>query len=144
VNTDALLAAAAALLVDPVDEESIVDADGHLVFARCDSCGYRRFPPGPRCPECLSDHSTLERDTGLGTVWSFCVYHRAYDPAFEGALPYNVALIELDSGPRLVSNVLDVSPAALRVGMPVVAAPRQVGAGRWLVYFEPAPDKEAR
>ncbi len=77
------------------------------------------------------------RDSGLGTVWSFCIYHRAFDPAFDDALPYNVALIELDSGPLMISNVLGVEAEDLQIGMRVIALTKEVVPDRLLVYFEP-------
>lgn len=137
-----LLAAAAALLGERVDEERLVGPDGGLQLQRCDACGYRRYPPGRRCPECLAEVTTWESDTGLGTVWSYCIYHRAFDPAFSAALPYNVSLVELDSGPRLVSNVLDVGAEDLLVGMRVVAVTREIAPGRSLVYFVLAAEKD--
>jgi uncharacterized OB-fold protein len=94
------------------------------------------------CPECLHPKSEWVRDSGLGTVWSFCVYHRAFNPAFEDALPYNVALIELDSGPVMISNVLGVEAEDLQIGMRVVALTREVVPDRRLVYFEPAKLEE--
>jgi uncharacterized OB-fold protein len=138
----ALVAAASALLGNiPVEEEGVATFEG-LAFQRCHSCGYVRYPPASCCPECLSGEYSWERDSGLGALWSFCVYHRAYDPAFKDALPYNVALIELDSGPRIVSNVLGVAHGDLRVGMRLIGSPREIAPGRRLVYFEPVIEEE--
>ena len=60
--------------------------------------------------------------SGRGKVFSFVVFHRAYHPAWEGKVPYNVALIELDEGPIVLSNVVDVDNAKLAVGQPVQVA----------------------
>ncbi|HEV3328548.1 MAG TPA: OB-fold domain-containing protein [Acidimicrobiales bacterium] len=137
MSDDALLAAAARLLGPERGEGEL--ATSELALQRCDDCGYVRHPPAPRCPECLGASAHWQPDAGLGYVWSVCVYHRAYDPAFADAVPYNVALVELDAGPRLISNVLDVAPGELRIGLRVVASPREVLPGRFLVYF--APDR---
>jgi uncharacterized OB-fold protein len=144
VNDRALLAAAEHLLGDEsVDEELITAAvEGGLAFQRCIECGYLRLPPAAVCPECLHGKSEWVRDSGLGTVWSFCIYHRAFDPAFKDALPYNVALIELDSGPLMISNVLAVEAAELKIGLRVVALTKEVRRDRRLVYFEPTKLKE--
>jgi uncharacterized OB-fold protein len=144
VNDRALLAAAKHLLGDkPVDEEFVAAAvEGGLAFQRCTECGYLRFPPAAVCPECLHATSEWVRDSGLGTVWSFCIYHRAFDPAFKDALPYNVALIELDSGPLMISNVLAVEAADLKIEMRVIALTKEVGRDRRLVYFKPAKLEE--
>lgn len=133
MSDEALIAAAAQLLEDfPLWEEPAGDT---LLFQHCDTCGYVRYPPAPVCPECLAVNFHWQPDTGLGTVWSYCIYHRAFDAAFSAALPYNVALVELDSGPRLISNVLGVQAEDLRVGTRVIATAVQVAPGRNLIYF---------
>lgn len=133
MTDNALLAAAAQLLGEgPVDDELAGPA---LMFQHCDRCGFVRYPPAPVCPECLGRLFRWRPDSGLGTVWSYCIYHRAFDPAFTPALPYNVALVELDSGPRLISNVLDVAAEDLSVGLRVIGKPIEVVPGRHLVYF---------
>jgi uncharacterized OB-fold protein len=110
-------------------------AEGDLVFQRCSACGYLRYPPAPLCPECLSPDSAWETDPGTGRIWSFCVYHRAYTPAFADLVPYAVALVELDSGPTIVTNVLGQPPDQVRIGLRGVAAPRVLPGGTSLVHF---------
>lgn len=134
-------AAGHALGHDLVDEETLTEG-GVLRFQHCDSCGYVRLPMASVCPECLSESFTWVVDSGLGTVSTYCIYHRAFDPAFREAVPYNVALVELDSGPRMISNVLDVPPSDLKVGLRVVGSAIEVTEGRALVYFRPAPGEE--
>jgi uncharacterized OB-fold protein len=133
------IVAAAQRLLDaeggPPQSESIVEA-GQVQFQHCPVCGFVRYPVAPRCPECLTPGGIWVADSGMGTVWSICVYHRAYNPAFADALPYAVVLVELDSGPRLISNVLGID-AELTVGLRVRARPRNVQGDHWLVYFEP-------
>jgi uncharacterized OB-fold protein len=119
-------------------------ADGGVLrFQRCDRCRFTRYPVARSCPECLSVGSTWVQDPGEGSVWSFAVYQRAFDPAFAEAVPYNVALVELDTGPRLVSNVIGLEPDQLRVGLRVRAVLKEVIPGRFLVYFVP-DDKNHR
>ncbi len=57
--------------------------------------------------------------SGLGKVFSFVTYHRVYHPAFAQEVPYVVALVELDEGPRLLTNIVGVLPEAVRCDMPV-------------------------
>jgi uncharacterized OB-fold protein len=131
-----LVAAAEKLLGDaPVDGEM---ASPEIAFQACDECGYLRFPPAPLCPQCLNPSWQWLHDTGLGTVWSFCIYHRAFDPAFTAALPYNVALVELDSGPRLISNVLGIERDDLHIGLRVIAVAERIAGNRHLIYFRRA------
>ena len=84
--------------------------DGHLVFQRC-GCGHAFLPARRHCPACLRPDPRWERASGKGRLVSWVVYHTAYHPAFESRLPYNVALVELAEGPRLLTNIVDPSEA---------------------------------
>ncbi|WP_280155370.1 OB-fold domain-containing protein [Piscinibacter sp. XHJ-5] len=84
--------------------------EGHLVFQRC-ACGHAFLPARRECPACLRPDPTWERASGKGRLVSWVVYHTAYHPAFEGRLPYNVALVELVEGPRLLTNIVDPNDA---------------------------------
>ena len=72
-----------------------------------------------------------------GAVWSFGVYERAFIAAFEDAVPYVVALVELDDGPRLIANVVGVAPSEVAVGMRVTAVFEPFADGAALVNFRP-------
>ena len=85
---------------------------------RCDR-GHFRFPVNPVCPECLSTGFTWEPVSGNGTVYSFIVVHQVYDPSFKGDVPYNVAVVELKEGPRLLTNVVGIANDQISIGMPV-------------------------
>jgi uncharacterized OB-fold protein len=65
--------------------------------------------------------------SGRGKVYSFVTFHRVYHPGFEGDVPYVVALIELEEGPRLLSNVIGVAPEDVRCEMPVEVVFEDVG-----------------
>jgi uncharacterized OB-fold protein len=110
-----------------------------LRLQRCQACGQFWFPPSNVCPECLSPAWAWELVSGRGTVFSFVVMHRAYHPGFKDALPYNVAVIELEEGPRLVSNVVDCRNEELYVGMPVEVAFDDVTDTVTLPKFRPRP-----
>ena len=58
-----------------------------------------------QCPACLGDSWEWLDATGSGRLISWTIYHLAYHPDFTDRLPYNVALVELDEGPRLVTNI---------------------------------------
>jgi uncharacterized OB-fold protein/acyl dehydratase len=91
--------------------------DGKLLIQRCSSCGALRHPPGPMCPSCRSlDWETVEA-TGKGTVYSFVTNHYPQVPAFD--YPLNVALIELEEGVRLISNIVGIPAAEVEIGMAV-------------------------
>ena len=92
-----------------------------LVIPRCKSCGTFRMPPGPVCHECQSMELDYVEVSGKGSVYSFTVIRRAMIPALKESIPYIVAVVELpDAGEvRLVTNMIDVDPDEVQIGMPV-------------------------
>ena len=90
---------------------------GELLIQHCTSCGKLRHPPRPMCPNCQS----LEWDTvtasGKGEVFSFIIPHYPQVPFLE--YPYVVAVIALEEGTRLISNVVDIDPGDVTIGVPV-------------------------
>jgi len=91
--------------------------DHRLVIQRCASCGRLRHPPGPMCPACRSLEWDAQDASGRGHVYSFVVNHHPQVPAFD--YPLVVALIELEEGTRLVSDLVGIEPADVVVGLPV-------------------------
>jgi uncharacterized protein len=87
-----------------------------LVLQRCAACGHVRYPINEVCPRCLSSEHTWEPMSGRGTVYSTIVFHQVYHPAFADEVPYNVSLVQLAEGPRMISNVVGVPPDEVRVG----------------------------
>jgi uncharacterized OB-fold protein len=94
-------------------------ANEELRVQVCGACGHRQLPGGPCCRECLSQDLTWQKASGRGTVHSFSVVHRALHPAFAAQVPYVLADIQLEEGPVLTSNVTDIDPASVTIGMPV-------------------------
>jgi uncharacterized protein len=93
--------------------------NGRLTFSRCEHCGHAWLPPREECPRCLEAKWHWETASGKGKLVTWCVYHISYSPDYKGRLPYNVAVVELDEGPRLVTNVVDADEAALKIDTPV-------------------------
>ncbi len=91
-----------------VSEHRAALAGQKLTFQRCAACRNAWLPPRDACPRCLSPEWAWEESGGRARIVSWVVYHRAYHPAFEGRVPYNVTLVELDEGPRMLTNVVDV------------------------------------
>jgi len=92
--------------------------EGRLTFQRCTSCGNAWLPPRTECPKCLATRWQWETALGRAKLVSWVVYHHGYHPYFESRLPYNVAVVELDEGPRLMSNVVEAD-GGLRLEMPL-------------------------
>jgi hypothetical protein len=93
--------------------------ENRLVIPRCRTCDNTWFPPTHVCPSCGADNYAWVEASGRGKVFSFVVIHRIYHPGFADKVPYVVAVIELDEGPRLISNVVGVAPDLVRCDMPV-------------------------
>jgi uncharacterized OB-fold protein len=90
-----------------------------LVVQRCRGCGALRFPARDRCSACLARDADWAPVSGRGKIFSLAVMHQVYHPGFASEVPYAVVLVELDEGPRLISNVVGCPPGELRVGMPL-------------------------
>jgi len=108
---------------------------GKLLIQRCGSCGTLRHPPRPMCPRCRSLEWDAVPASGKGTVHSFVVSHHPQVPAFD--YPLVIGLIELEEGTRLVSNVIDIEPADVHVGMPVEVVFEAVDDELTLPLFRP-------
>lgn len=80
-------------------------AEGRLLLQRC-ACGRCFLPAKVSCPGCLDARWTWQTAGGEGRLTSWVVYHVALHPAFRSRLPYNVALVELDEGVRMITNIV--------------------------------------
>jgi uncharacterized protein len=89
-----------------------------LRMQKCSECGYVRYPAEWLCPECLSTEFVWATLSGRGAVETFVWYMRDLNPHPAGLpqTPYNVAVVALEEGPRVISNVVDVSFGELAVG----------------------------
>jgi uncharacterized OB-fold protein len=101
--------------------------EGRLLIQRCSGCGRWQYPPDVGCPACLGDDLVPTEVSGRGSVYSFTVVRQAFDPALSEAFPFVVALVELEEGPRMLTNIVDADPASLSVGMPVEVTFEPVG-----------------
>ncbi len=98
-----------------------------LTAQRCSSCSHFRFPPQALCPKCLSSEFEWAPLSGKGKIYSHVTYRRAWHPAYQDKVPYNVSLVELDEGVRMVSNVIDCKVEEVYTGMPVEVVYEDVG-----------------
>ena len=109
-----------------------------LKLQQCRDCPSFWFPPAEVCSECTSDAYDWKPVSGKGRVFSFVIYHRAYHPGFKEELPYVVAVIELDEGPRMLSNVVGCKPEEVRCDMPVEVVFEDITDEMTLPKFRPA------
>lgn len=109
--------------------------EGRLVVQRCAACGRLQHPPGQVCARCLSEDLGAEPVSGFGHVHAFTVVERAMLPDLRALVPYVVALVDLDEGVRMVSNVVGAEPAMVAIGARLRVAFRDLG-GLTLPVFE--------
>ena len=112
--------------------------EGTLLIQRCAGCATLRHPPRPMCPCCNSLQWDTVESRGRGEVYSFVMPRHPTWPWFEGT--YIVALIQLEEGTRIVSNLIDVAPADVTIGMPVQAEITHFDGGVALPLFRPRDD----
>lgn len=93
-------------------------ADGKLRFLKCAACSYLIHPPAPICPKCHSREAAPAEVSGRATVHSFTVNHQPWDGTPEA---YVIGLVTIDEQPdvRLTTNIIDIDPDEVRIGMPV-------------------------
>lgn len=108
-----------------------------LSLQKCQNCGHLRLP-SPICPKCLSMNSDWARVSGLGKVYTWVVMYQRYHAGFAEELPYNVAIVELEEGPRLITNIVGCSNENLRIGMEVEVVFEDVTEEVTLPKFKPA------
>ncbi|MGE0387475.1 MAG: Zn-ribbon domain-containing OB-fold protein [Gammaproteobacteria bacterium] len=102
------------------------------------SCDRYQLPYSDRSQADLSEHWEWREAAGTGRVYSWAVTHQVYHPAFAAEVPYVVAVVELDEGPRLNTTLVNVDRGAIRCGMPVRVLFRELAPGGTVAVFEPA------
>ena len=114
--------------------------EGELRLQRCKDCAHAYFPPRPFCPECSNREVSIFKASGKGTLHSYVINHMKA-PGFEP--PYAVAVVELEEGPRLMSNILDcpATPEALVLDMALEVTFETVSDEITLPQFRPAEGK---
>ena len=88
-----------------------------LLIQRCVDCRAAQFYPRAFCTHCSGGKLQWVRASGRGTLASYTIVHRAVSPAYAAEVPYVVALVSLEEGPTMMSNVVSCSPESLRIGM---------------------------
>jgi len=110
-----------------------------LLIQRCTACHALRHPPRPMCPHCNALSWDTVESSGRGVVYSFVMPRHPQWPWFEGT--YIVALVELEEGTRLVSNLCDVAADEVTIGMPVEAFYEHFDDGLVLPQFRPVQER---
>lgn len=113
--------------------------DGKLMLPWCEDCGKPHFYPRSICPFCLSANLDWRQATGRGTLHTYVINHRAAK-GYEA--PYVIAVVELDEGPRMMTNIVTDAPPTpemLTIDMPVAVTFDAVTDDITLPRFTPVP-----
>ena len=111
-----------------------------LRMQKCTQCGHIRTRISTICPNCHSMEAEWTKLSGKGRVYSFIVYRRAMHPAYEDDIPYDVAIIQLDEGPFMESNVTGCKGEDIKIDMPVEVYFDDVTDNVSLPKFKPAAE----
>jgi uncharacterized OB-fold protein len=106
-----------------------------FVMPVCEACKTVAFPPTVACGNCGQQAFTWAPMSGRGKVYSFVVYHRVYHPAFADKVPYVVAVVELEEGPRIISNIVGMPIADVVCELPVTVVYDEVRDGYLIPKF---------
>lgn len=90
-----------------------------LRFSRCKACGKVRWPGAYLCPDCLSSEAETAVLPPEGTLYSYVIMDKPFHPSVQDKVPYVVATVDLTEGVRILANILEYDPPALRCGAPV-------------------------
>ena len=108
-----------------------------LVCQRCTACGNWVFYPREQCPVCFSRNLEWAPVSGRGRVYAYTIVHQPADRAFEGDAPYVYAIVQLDEGVRLPTNVVGCAPEDVTVDMAVTVVFDDVSPEWTLPKFQP-------
>jgi uncharacterized OB-fold protein len=126
-------------IIDDDSREYWESAHRHeLRFQRCDDCATPRFPPRAFCPNCLSTNATWTEASGRGQLFSWVIAHHPVHPALVDKVPYVIALVELEEGIRMVTNLIDCPIESVSVDMPLVLDWQDVSNELSIPQFKPA------
>lgn len=114
-------------------------AEGRLLLKRCNDCATVIWYPRALCPQCHSKDTSWFDAAGTGQVYSFTVSRRG-EGAYRESAPYVLAYVELEEGPRLMTNIVDCDPESVTVGQRVRVVFADTGEGSALIRFAPAPE----
>ena len=93
--------------------------DKRLIIQKCEDCGKHIFYPRIACPHCFSDMVKWVEASGKGTIYSYTVVVSNAPSAFIGDMPYVIAIVKLDEGVQMLTNIVGCDPEQVRCDMPV-------------------------
>jgi uncharacterized OB-fold protein len=91
--------------------------EGRLLVKSCRACGRYHAYPRPFCPYCWSDAVEWVEASGRATLYTFSIVRQNDLPPFRDWLPYVAAVVDLEEGPRMMTNIVDCGVEDVRIGM---------------------------
>ncbi len=110
---------------------------GALLIRRCRDCGRFHFYPRPFCPSCWSSNVEWVEASGRASLYTWSVVRRNDLPPFNERVPYVAAVVDLEEGPRMMTNVVDCDVDALEIGMPLEVVFRPIADDVTIPVFRP-------
>jgi uncharacterized OB-fold protein len=108
-----------------------------FLIKRCSDCGRAHYYPRPFCPHCWSTKVEWEEASGRGELYTYSVVHSNDLPPFHQRVPYVAAIVDLEEGPRAMTNVVDCEFDDLQIGMPLQVAFREISDDYTIPVFKP-------
>ena len=112
--------------------------EGKLLIKRCGACGKAHFYPRPFCPHCWSPDVAWEEASGKATLYTYSIVRRNDLPPFPSRVPYVAAVVDLEEGPRMQTNLEGCAEADIAIGMPLQVAFRKETEEFTVPVFRPA------
>ena len=112
--------------------------EGKFLIQKCKSCGEYQYHYRGFCSHCWVGEIEDVESKGYGSVWSFTVINRNRSPGFIDDVPYVVAMIEIEGGLKIISNVINCDPWKVYIGMPVKLTFTKVTEEWTFPMFEPS------
>jgi uncharacterized OB-fold protein len=110
---------------------------GELLLQRCSACKAFRHPPSPVCPACLSDKHEWVPASGRGKLYTYSVIRETRAKGWDTLVPYVLAVVTLDEGPRMLTNLINIAPEAVKMEMPVEVTFAELDGTTKLPLFQP-------
>jgi uncharacterized OB-fold protein len=111
--------------------------EGRFLIRHCNACGADHYYPRPFCPTCWSNDVAWKEASGRATLYTYSIVHVNDLPPFGERVPYVAAIVELEEGPRVMTNVEGVEHDALQIGMPLVVDYKPISDAVTIAVFRP-------
>ena len=112
--------------------------EGRFLIRHCNACGADHYYPRPFCPTCWSDDVAWKEASGRATLYTYSVVRVNDLPPFGERVPYVAAVVELEEGPRVMTNIEGVEHDALQIGMQLVVDYKPISENITIAVFRPA------